>query len=180
VPDARAVTVLLADLGQIPFRIDQDLAPLAIGVGGAFLERGAGGVTATVVDDDGAQLPQHGSQQGELLQMVAGDEGHVVELIIGGEAVAPALVLRGDDEGAGRDSFLAARLDADAREQAHGLHHTPDIAADDPACGLAARRQGRKGGGQAVGDGKRPIGDVEQQASHLATMPACRSEASVK
>ena len=30
--------------------------------------------------------------------MVAGDESEIVELIIGGKAVAPALVLRGDDE----------------------------------------------------------------------------------
>jgi len=137
-------------------------------------------VAAAVVHDDGAQLLEHRSQQRELLQMVAGDEGHIVELVIGGEAVAPALMLRGDDEGALRQAFLAARLDTDARKQAHGLHHAPDITADDPARGLSARRQGRKGGGQAVGDGKRPIGDVEQQASHQATMPACRSEASLK
>ncbi len=171
-PDARAIAELLADPGQVAFGIDQDLAPLAIGVGGAFLQGGAGGVAAAVVDDDGAQLLEHRSQQGELLQMIAGDESHVVELVIGGEAVAPALMLRGDDEGALREAFLAARLDADACEQAHGLHHAPDIAADDPARGLAARRQCRKGRGQAVGDGKRPIGDVEQQASHRATMPA--------
>ncbi|MNS64382.1 hypothetical protein D3C72_975080 [compost metagenome] len=69
-----------------------------MGVGGAFLERGAGGVSAAAIDDDGAEFPQHRPQQRKLLEVVAGDEGQIVKLVVGGEAVAPALVLGGDDE----------------------------------------------------------------------------------
>jgi hypothetical protein len=41
--------------------------------------------------------------------MVAGDEGQVVELVVGGEAVAPGLVFRGDDEGAGGQPLACPR-----------------------------------------------------------------------
>ncbi|MNN42934.1 hypothetical protein D3C81_1571450 [compost metagenome] len=84
----------------MPLGVDEDLAAFLVGVGGALLERRAGGMAAATVDDDSAELSQDRAEQGEFLEVVAGDEGQVVELVIGGEAVAPALMLGGYDEAA--------------------------------------------------------------------------------
>ena len=102
--------------------------------------------------------------------MVAGDEGQVVELLIGGEAVAPALVFRRDDEGPRRKPLTAAHLDADAGHQAHGLHHALYIAADTPAGRASSGGEGREGRRRGIGDRQNPVGGIESETAHPATM----------
>ena len=128
---------------------------------------------AAVVDDDGAELVEHRPQQREFLQVVAGDERQVIELVIGGEAVAPALMLRGDDEGPGGQALAAAHLDANAGEDPHRLHHALHIAADHPGGGVPAGGERGEGGGQAVADRQDPVGDVERKASHPVSLAEC-------
>ena len=169
-PDAGAVAELLPHLRQIAFGIDQDPAAGGVGVSRAVLERLTGFPAAAVVDDDGTQLAQYGAEQRKLFQMVAGDEGQVVELVVGRETVAPALVFRGDDKGTGRQSITTARLNPDAGENPHGLHHALYIATDDPAGRLASGRKCGKGRRRSIEDRQEPVGDIEGEAAHGATM----------
>ena len=161
------------------FGIDQNLAVFGLSFGGAGGQGLTSFLAAAAVDDDGPQLLQHPAQQGKLLQVIAGDEGQVVELVVGGESVAPALMFRGDDEGARGQPFLAPHIQPDAGENRHGLDHPPDIGADDPAGGAASRRQGGEGGGQAIADRQDPVGDIEGEAAHGPTMAESRGSGGV-
>ena len=126
-----------------------------------MLQRFARFAAPAVVDDNGSQLAQHCAEQRKLLQMIPGDEGQVVELVVGRKAVAPALVFRGDDEGTCRQTFATSNLQANAGQQAHGLHHPLHVTADDPAGRRASGGECGEGGGRCIGNGKEPVGDVE-------------------
>src|SRR5689334_13902901 len=55
-----------------------------------------------------------------------------------------------------------------AGEDAHGLHHAMDVAADEPCRRCAARHHDAQRGEQTIGDGQDPVGDGESSVAHPA------------
>jgi hypothetical protein len=121
---------------------------------------------AAAVDHDGPELLEDRPDQRELLQVVAGHERQVLDIGEHHEAVAPAVVLGGDDEGALGQVLLALQLDLDAGEHAQRPDHPLAVEPQGEGDRLAAGQQGGEGGRQAVEDRQNPVVGVEQRAAH--------------
>ncbi len=113
------------------------------------------------------------ADQGELLQVVAGHEAEVVDIGEHHEAVAPAVMLGGDDVSALRQVLLALQVDLHAREHPQGPDHPLAVEPQGEGDRLAPREQGGEGGRQAVEDRQDPVVGVEQRAAHGSLSLRC-------
>ena len=158
---------MVADRGEVAFRIDQHAAAIClrlfhtVGEGGGLLLAAAAGV-----DDDGAELLEDARDEREAFKMVTGHEGEVGHFRIDKETVAPALVLRGNDEGARRQPVAPAHVLADTRDQAQRKVHGARIALDDGPHRPVSRPGEEGQRGEDVENRERVIGDLEESAAH--------------
>ena len=168
VPDARLIAHFVVNWREVAFGIDQDAVAIGFGAGDAFGQGGGfAGAAAACVDDDGAKLAQDAADKGQLFEMVASDEDQPRDFGIRHEAITPALMLGGDDIGAGFGQVVfAIGAGADACTYAQSKPHGTRIGADDESGGAAARYDQGEDGRQRVDHRDGPIGNGKEEGSH--------------
>ncbi len=145
VPDPGLVAEMGIDRRQVSLRIDQNAPSFSLCDGHTFGQRGGLAVSpATGVDHDGTELSQYAAHKRQFFQMVTGHERQIVHLRIDHEAIAPALVLCGDDESALGQVGAPANLFPDPGEHSQRRVHGAGVAADHGGH-RAAPRQGQEG-----------------------------------
>ena len=145
------------------FGIDQHAPPVRGDPRHTVRKRGCFPFAATTcVDHNGSEFPKDATDKGKFLQVITGHERQIVDLGIDEKSVAPALVLRGQNEGAFGQLVPAAHLLPDPGTPAHRPPHCARVASY-PCADRAAPRDRQQGeGGEDIDDRQPPIGDRKQ------------------
>ena len=166
-PDPRLVAKMVPDRREVAFRVNQHPLVFVTRACHAFLQRGRFAIPAAAsIDDDGTQLSQNSADQWKLFQMVAGHERKILHFRVDEVSVAPALVLRREDEGTVRKVASSTYFLANSGDDAKVQIHRPCIAADDHADRAAPRKNQERQRYQHVKNRENIIDDCEDEAAH--------------